>query len=281
MDKKLTVFEGMCIITGYGIGSGVLLLPYYISSQGFWVSMAILVVAFFASCALHLMIGDIAYNAGENSQIISIFNKYLFVGKGKTILTWLFFGLMLITLLANLAICISGSALLISSLTGFSELISQLIFYIIAASFVFFGLKVIGICEKFAIMIIAFMLGILCAMSFFVPLSQMPTGATSLYNSIIVFAKMMFVFVAFFSVPQVVNGLSHDKKKIKIAIVGGIGMNMLLSLVVVIFSLAVFPIPSSMQSSEYLAIVEWTSVLGSFAKVLGVGVTILAFLTTF
>ncbi|MEG1520493.1 MAG: aromatic amino acid transport family protein [Clostridia bacterium] len=141
MSKKLSLFEGMCIITGYGIGSGVLLLPYYIAKVGFWYSMCIMAVAFIVSALLHLMIADLALRSGEDSQIVSIFNKYLFKGKSGKVFTWLFFGLMFVTLIANLAIYISGSSLLINNLFNIGDLASKLLFYVFAAGFVFFWTK--------------------------------------------------------------------------------------------------------------------------------------------
>ncbi|MEG2117278.1 MAG: aromatic amino acid transport family protein, partial [Clostridia bacterium] len=281
MSKKLSLFEGMCIITGYGIGSGVLLLPYYIAKVGFWYSMCIMAVAFVVSALLHLMIADLALRSGEDSQIVSIFNKYLFKGKSGKVFTWLFFGLMFVTLIANLAIYISGSSLLINNLFNIGDLASKLLFYVFAAGFVFFGLKVIGVAEKLSIIFIMLAIGALSVMSFFVPLSPMPAGNISLVGAVSLFGKIMFVFVAFFSVPQVVNGLRYDPKKIRPAVIGGLALNMVISLLIVIFSLAVFPIPEGMVSQDYLAIVEWTRSLGMFAEYLGVGVTILAFITTF
>ncbi|MEG2001969.1 MAG: hypothetical protein RR107_02585 [Clostridia bacterium] len=145
----------------------------------------------------------------------------------------------------------------------------------------FFGLKVIGVAEKLSIIFIMLAIGALSVMSFFVPLSAMPAGNISLVGAVSLFGKIMFVFVAFFSVPQVVNGLRYDPKKIRPAVIGGLALNMVISLLIVIFSLAVFPIPEGMVSQDYLAIVEWTRSLGMFAEYLGVGVTILAFITTF
>ncbi|MEG1806002.1 MAG: hypothetical protein RR327_06390, partial [Clostridia bacterium] len=90
----------------------------------------------------------------------------------------------------------------------------------------FFGLKVIGVAEKLSIIFIMLAIGALSVMSFFVPLSPMPVGNISLMGAVSLFGKIMFVFVAFFSVPQVVNGLRDDPKKIKWAVVGGLALNM-------------------------------------------------------
>ena len=64
-EKQLTVWEAACIITGYGIGGGVLAMPYIVEKNGLSVSFLILVIAFAASWLLHMMIADVAQKAGE------------------------------------------------------------------------------------------------------------------------------------------------------------------------------------------------------------------------
>lgn len=281
MNRKLSLIESICIITGYGIGSGVLILPYYIAKFGFWPSILVLILCYFVSIMLHLMIAELAVKTGHDGQMLSIFNRYLFKGKFKNFFTWSFFILTLATLIANLAIYISGSGLLIQNLLPVSDLLSKFIFYVFAAGFVFFGLKIIGVCEKWAISIIAAVLLVLIGMSFVVPLHPLPIGEPTFVKGLSLYGKIMFVFVAFFSVPQVATGLHGDISKIKTAVILGIGLNAVISLIIVVFSLSIMPIPDTMKSSDYLAIVAWTNQLGNFAKILGTGITILAFLTTF
>ena len=58
--SRLTTWEAACIITGYGIGGGVLSLPYLAEKTGLLWSFAILIAALLASYLLHLMIADLA-----------------------------------------------------------------------------------------------------------------------------------------------------------------------------------------------------------------------------
>ena len=59
-NKELTTREAACIITGYGVGGGVLSMPYLAEKIGFINSLLVLVVAFAASYVLHLMIADLS-----------------------------------------------------------------------------------------------------------------------------------------------------------------------------------------------------------------------------
>lgn len=54
--KQLTVWESACIVTGYGIGGGVLAMPYLSARNGVPMSLLILLAAFAASVILHCMI---------------------------------------------------------------------------------------------------------------------------------------------------------------------------------------------------------------------------------
>ena len=59
MKKKLTTWEAACIITGYGLGAGVLSMPWLAQKNGVPLSFLILTLALAASCLLHLMIAEL------------------------------------------------------------------------------------------------------------------------------------------------------------------------------------------------------------------------------
>ena len=86
-NKELTTWEAACIITGYGIGAGVLSMPYVADIVGFPASVAILVVAFLASYILHLMIAELAIKTEDGGQIISCLSRFLFRGRFKNVLS--------------------------------------------------------------------------------------------------------------------------------------------------------------------------------------------------
>ena len=84
MNKKnLTTWEAACIITGYGVGGGVMSMPYLAEKSGFLVSLLILLIAFAASYILHLMIADLTLKSSDGGQIISCLSCFLFRGKWK------------------------------------------------------------------------------------------------------------------------------------------------------------------------------------------------------
>ena len=75
---RLSTWEAACIITGYGIGGGVLAMPYLASKNGLPMAGLILLLAFGASYVLHMMIAELSVKSGNSSQIIEVFSKLTF-----------------------------------------------------------------------------------------------------------------------------------------------------------------------------------------------------------
>lgn len=139
--KTLTTWEAACIITGYGVGGGVLSMPYLAEKAGLLLSFVILIIALLTSYILHLMIADLALKVSEGGQIISCLSQFLFRGKLKKVLTTLFFALMALMLFTNLAAYISGAKEIIVGLLPIPSFVVTLVFYVVAASVVLFAPK--------------------------------------------------------------------------------------------------------------------------------------------
>lgn len=272
--KKLTVWESACIITGYGIGGGVLSMPYLTERNGLLMALLILLAALAASYVLHLMIADLAIKNG-GGQIISCLSRFLFRGKLKLFLTVAFFVLMALNLCVNLAAYISGAEEIIVQLLPVSPFVAKLLFYALAASVVLFGLKAVGISEKYAVTVIFALVGVLAVSSFFAELHMPPAFGGSLNEGLAYFGMAMFAFAAFFSVPQAVEGLENNVKDIRKAIFLGMFNNFILIVLISLCALVASP-----QVTE-VAMVGWSAGIGAWAEILGGVFTILAMLTTY
>lgn len=274
-NKQLTIVESACIITGYGIGGGVMAMPYLAQRNGLLVSLFILAAAFLASFVLHVMIAELVVKSGGGSQIIEVFSRYLFRGKYKKLLTLAFFVIMALVLFTNLAAYISGAAEIISELLGISLWLSRLLFYVAAASVVLFGLKAVGVSEKLAVGIIFLLVGLLACFSLLHIRNPLPVKAGSLTEGLAYFGMAMFAFSAFFSVPQAAAGLGGDGKKVRKAVFLGLLNNVILITVITVCALL-----SSAQVTE-VAMIGWSRGIGSWAEIVGSLFTILAMLTTY
>ena len=273
--KQLTTWEAACIITGYGIGAGVLSMPYMAARNGLILSTLILILSLLASYVLHLMIAEIALKEGNGGQIISCLNRFLFRGKTKQVLTVIFFVLMAVILVTNLAAYISGAEEIIVGLLPIPSIAAKLLFYVVAASVVLFGLKAVGVSEKIAVTVIFALIAALAAASLLNVRNPLSLSAGSLNDALAYYGLAMFAMSAFFSVPQAVEGLDSDTKKIRKAVFLGLLNNFILILVISVCSLL-----SSTEITE-LAMVGWSAGIGLWAQLIGGLFTVLAMLTTY
>lgn len=274
-NKELTTWEAACIITGYGVGGGVLSMPYLADKIGFINSLLVLVVAFAASYVLHLMIADLSLKTEDGGQIIACLEQFLFRGKAKKPLTIGFFVLLLAILFTNLTGYITGAEELIVSLLPVSSFAAKLIFYVIAAAVVFFGLKIVGVSEKVAMTVIFTTVGILAIASLIRGHNTVPMMTFSVNGILAYFGMAMFSMSAFFSVPQAVEGLGGDRKKIRKAIFLGF-MNNFIIIVVINFCALL----ASTEMTE-VGMIGWSAGIGTWAQIVGSIFIVLAMLTTY
>ena len=274
-NKSLTVFEAACIITGYGIGSGVLAMPYIVSQCGILLSAVILLLAFVFSYILHMMIADLAVKNGSKGQIVDIVMGYLPSGKSRGTVKTALFAVLALVLYTNLAVYIAGAAEILQGTLGLPVWAGKLVFYVFAAFIAIFGIKILGLCEKYAMYGIYAVVAALFIGSLFNiknSISLMPSSLTALLSF---FGVAMFAFVAFFSVPQVVEGLGGNVKNIKKSILIGMSVNLLIMMLVITGALL-----SSEEITE-VSMTGWSAGIGLWAKIVGSVFTLLAMLTTY
>ena len=274
-NKKISTWQAACIITGYGIGAGVLAMPYMAEKVGFIGSMVLLFAACGVSLLLHLMIADLTIKTGIGSQVVSVFSKFMFRGKLKTFFTVLFFGLMAVVLCANLAAYIAGAADVLADLLGIDPLLCKIIFYAAAASVVLFGLKAVAVSETVMVTVIFALIATLGIASFINPLHSLPFSFGGAKDTVSYFSMAMLAFGAFFSVPQAVEGLGGDEKEIKKAITWGLGNNLIIMIVVIIGALIASP-----EVTE-VGMIGWSKGIGLWAQIVGSAFTLFAMLTTY
>jgi amino acid permease len=283
IGKKLTLREASGIIAGYGIGGGVLALPFLVSLNGLGASLLVISAAYFLSLLLHLMIAELCAGEGSGKQILELFKKYLFTGRSGGILTWFFFILMAIAFFTNLAAYVAGGGEVLASLCdsiGVPVAAGNLAFYAAAAAVAAMGLKALGVAEKWAIALMFVLFAALAVATLAKvagtglafasrPPSPTPRRILALYG------MAMFSFSAFFSVPQAVKGLSDRPQLIARAVASGLGINAGIVAAVIVLTLAV---PGDITA---IATVGWAKALGSWAGVAGTVFVMLAMLTSY
>ena len=290
---RLGFWQAASIIAGYGIGGGVLALPYLVSLNGLAPSLAILVAAYLLSLLLHLMIAELAAGDGTGRQIIELFRKYLLTGKEGGALTWLLFALLGLAFQANLAAYVAGGREIFAAL-GIDGLTGSLLFYAFAAAVAAMGLRALGVAESFAVAGMAMVfagLAILTALRLGQPAAASlaaiadggsvaaaavrPPAAPTPFRLLALYGMSMFSFAAIFSVPQAAKGLGDRPRLIVPAVAAGIGINFAVICVVTVLALAV---PGEVTA---VATIGWTRALGPAASVLGAVFVTLAMLSSY
>jgi amino acid permease len=273
--KRLTVWQAACIITGFGVGGGIMAMPLLTTKVGIVYASLILIAALVFSYIMHIFIADLALR-GKGAQISTVVSNTLFSGKSKKPLTLILFVIVGVVLMTSMAAYITGGAEIIAERLNIPLIVSKLIFYIFAASVVIFGLKAVGVSEGIAVAVILVFILILSIASFFNINGTIPViVAAGFYDIIGYFGMAMFCFTAFFAIPQAVAGLNGDIKKTKNAIrIGFINIIFLMAAVIICSNLA-------SETVTEVAMIGWSKGLGLWAQIIGSGFIILALITTY
>jgi amino acid permease len=273
-EKKLTFLEAAAIITGYGIGGGIMAVPYLASLSGMASMMLILFAAYGLSLLMHLMIAEIMLRDNESEQMVEVFQKYLFRGRMAPLL-WGLFALIVGAFLASLSAYIAGGGEILHELVGLPEMAGYAITYAVAAGVVFFGLKALGVGEKYAVIGILILIGVFAFGAARQPFSFELTFVPNSGAFLALFGMAMFSFFAIFSVPQVVDGLRHVPGQVPKAVALGIGINAMVILALTVICMGV---PGDVTR---IAIIGLGKTLGGWSQVVGSLFILLAMLTSY
>ena len=275
-EAKLTFGEATSLIVGHGVGSGILSVPY-LASRNSWFDLILVVAAVYGiNLLLHFMIAELSYHNG-GAQFIKCFENELFVGRLKKILTWGAFALLGFSVLVNVSGFITGASAVLVSWLGIPEWLGMVLFYMAAAAVVFAGMKLVGICEKFAVGSMALVMVILLVATLTGKIQDFRLQFVSMGNVLALYSMVSFSLSAVMSVPQVVKGLDGDPRRIKGAIAAGTGINLLLILVITVTTL----LGAGNNISENGALVDLSKELGGWVSIVGYVFSLLALATSF
>ena len=275
-ESRLTFLEATSIIVGHGVGAGILAVPYLASRAPWWDFLWILAVAYAVNLLLHLMIAELSLN-NNGAQFVKCFENELFTGRFKKIATWIVFGFLAFSVLCNVASFITGSAAVFTSWFGLPSWAGMLIYYIIAGLVVFFGMKIVGICEKYSVIAMVVVIGILFVATVTGQISALPSTFIASTNAMALYSTVAFSLSAVMSVPQVVKGVAGDRRKIIGAIAAGTGINAFLIIIVTFMTL----LGAGQAITKNGALVDLSASLGGWVSIVGYIFSILALSTSF
>lgn len=274
-EESLTRWEAISLMVGAGIGAGIMAVPFLAEKVGFFGIALILPVAWAASSLVHLMLAEVLFRTGRDLQIVELMHIYVLRGRLGRWILWTVFAFLSIAFLANLAAYISGAGEIVANITGANRHLAEFLIYVISAGVVFFGLKAVGVAERFAALMLVSLVAIIGIGAIPLPF-QVPVGPTgSAKQWLALYGMVMYALWTFYSVPQVVKGLGPDHRGAVNAILIGLGINGLLTAAVTLIALGI--------STEVtpVAIIGITERMGAWAGLMGSLFILFALVTSY
>ena len=282
MDKKmnseaqLTTFEAISMIVGNSIGTGIIAVPYLAVRNSMWDVVWMVAFAYIVNVILHLIIAELSYNNG-GVQLVKSFEGELFHGKMKKIFSWIMFVVYGLAIMVGVSGSINGGAQIFVNWFGLPLWAAQLIYYLIAGSVVFMGMKAVGIAQKYSVALLLVIVAVMTAGTFLHPRNTLYTAPFHINNLLALYSMVVFATSANQAVIQVVKGLNGDSKRIRKTIFTGFGLSSLFVLVVTLTVL----LGTKGAVDKELAYMQLGESIGGWALILAGIFSLFALLTTF
>ena len=234
--ESISNFEGMMIIAGSGMGTGILTLPYAINKIGILGTLIAFVIAYLVSLVMYLMICEMTRNSKKSKELLGILNEHLFNGKYGKILSIIFFILLILLIMQNLIVYILCGSEIITNLLSIKIITSKVVFYIIPSLVILLGIKGISNGEKISVGLIAFVITVLSILSLFNIQRGINISFGDTKKILAVYGLFMFAFSSIFSLVTVTNYLKNKKDIRKVAVTG-LSINALLTIIFAIITI--------------------------------------------
>ncbi len=276
VGTRLSFTQAASLMAGAGVGAGIMAIPYLADRTGFFELVVIVLVAYGVNCLIHLMLAEVLFRTDRDLQVVELMRLHLLRGRSAPLL-WAAFALLALAFVAILSAYLAGSSQVVTDLVGASTLTADLLVYAASAGVVLFGLRAVGVAERYGALIlvavVVLMAGGALASGAEASLSWLPTGGAA--EALALYALVMYALYTFYTVPQVVQGLAPDHQAAVRAIVVGLGINALLVLLVSAVAMAVSK-PVTEVASEGIA-----DALGGWAGAAGSVLVLAALITSY
>lgn len=275
-EAQLTTFEAISMIVGNSIGTGIIAVPYLAVRNSMWDVVWMVAFAYIVNVILHLIIAELSYNNG-GVQLVKSFEGELFHGKMKKIFSWIIFIVYGLAIMVGVSGNINGGAQIFVNWFGLPLWAAQLIYYLIAGSVVFMGMKAAGIAQKYSVALLLVIVAVMTAGTFLHPRNTLYTAPFHINNLLALYSMVVFATSANQAVIQVVKGLNGDSKRIRKTIFTGFGLSSLFVLVVTLTVL----LGTKGAVDKELAYMQLGESIGGWALILAGIFSLFALLTTF
>lgn len=275
-EAKLTTFEAICMIVGNSIGTGIIAVPYLATKNSMMDVIWMVLLAYIVNVILHLIIAELSYNNG-GVQLVKSFEGELFHGAAKKLFSWVIFVVYGLAIMTGVSGNINGGAQIFTNWFGVPLWTAQIIYYVIAGSVVFMGMKAVGIAQKYAVVLLMGIVTVMTAGTFLHPVNALYTAPFHWNNLLALYSMVVFATSANQAVIQVVKGLDGNPGKIRKVIFIGFALS---SVFVLIVTMSVL-LGTRGAINQELAYMQLGESIGKWAVVLAGVFSLFALLTTF
>lgn len=275
-EAKFTMAESVSMIMGNSIGTGIIAVPYLATKNSLLDVVWMVLIAYAVNVILHLIIAELSLNNG-GVQLVKSFEGELFHGKMKKVFSWIVFVVYGLAIMTGISGNINGGAQIFVNWFNMPLELAQILYYVIAGVVVFIGMKAVGIAQKYAIMVLFGIVGIMTVATFMHPLNSLYRAEFHWNNLIALYSMVVFATSANQAVIQVVKGLDGDAPRIRKSIFVGFALSSLFVLVVT----ATVLLGTKGSPDKELAYMQLGESIGPWAVVLAGIFSLFALLTTF
>lgn len=270
--NSLQTFRATALLCGTIIGAGVLGIPYIISKVGFIPGFFIILIIGLAMMMLNLLLGEVILRTPGNHQLPGYAERYL----GKTGKRLMMFS-MIFGIYGALIAYIIGSGQALATVFGLSNAAFSIAFFVVASTIIYIGLKTIAKSELFFIATVFLIFGGLFLYSILSGRFSIDNLTTiNLQNIFLPYGVVLFAFIGTAAIPEMKEYLSHNKKKLKKAIIIG---SLIPLFAYLMFTFAVLGITG--EKTTEIATIGLGEVFGKFILVIGNLFAALAMFTSF
>ena len=275
-EAKLSNFEAISMIVGNSIGTGIIAVPYLARKNSMLDVIILAAVAYVINVILHLVIAELSYNNG-GKQLVKSFEGELFHGKAKQVFSWFMFVVYGLAIMVGVSGNINGGAQIFVNWFGIPFTAAQIVYYIVAGSVVFMGMKAVGIAQKYSVILLFGIVGVMSVATFMMPKHEIQPYPFYWNNLLALYSMVVFATSANQAVIQVVKGLDGDVKRIRTTIFSGFAISTGFVLLVTLTVLW----GNSGEVDKEMAYMQLGANIGTWAVVLAGIFSLFALLTTF
>ena len=212
-NPTLQFYTAVALIIGAVIGAGVFGIPYAISQSGFPIGLIHLIVIGSFVTLMTLYMGEVVLRTKKTMQFTGLAEKYL--GKiGK----WSMFSAMTFGIFGALTAYLVGIGQSTAYLLGGSSLWYTIIFFFLAATVVFYGLKAASHIEFGLSILLVFLFLVISAV--LIPKVNISNiSYINLSKAIMPYGVILFASLGYPIIPEIEILLRKQKKKMFSAII--------------------------------------------------------------